>query len=82
MNGSLIATTFTSGFGCVARNTRRPMRPKPLIPTLTGPAFFTVEFALMMFTNSGFSDAPPTRKPSMSACLPSSSQFFAFTEPP
>jgi hypothetical protein len=36
----------------------------------------------MMSTKAGFSEAPPTRKPSMSACLASSLQFFSLTEPP
>ena len=38
--------------------------------------------ALMMSTKAGFKLAPPTRKPSMSACLASSLQFFSETLPP
>ena len=37
---------------------------------------------LMMSTNAGFSDAPPTKKPSMSACFASSPLFFSVTLPP
>ena len=37
MKGSLMDTTFTMGFLSEARSTRRPMRPKPLMPTDTGP---------------------------------------------
>jgi len=37
--------------------------------------------ALMMVMKSGLSDAPPTRKPSMSGCLASSLQLSADTEP-
>lgn len=37
MNGSLMDTTFTMGFFKDALNTSRPMRPKPLMPTVTGP---------------------------------------------
>ena len=35
MNGSLTATTVTFGFFIAARHTRRPMRPKPLMPPAT-----------------------------------------------
>ncbi|GMF40812.1 unnamed protein product [Phytophthora lilii] len=35
MNGSLMATTFVLGFSMAARHTRRPMRPKPLMPMFT-----------------------------------------------
>ena len=38
-------------------------------------------FALMIVMKSGFSDAPPTRKPSMSGCFASSLQLSADTEP-
>jgi hypothetical protein len=34
MKGSLIATTATFGFAKAQRKTKRPMRPKPLIPIL------------------------------------------------
>ena len=37
---------------------------------------------LMMSTKAGFSEAPPTRKPSISASWLSSLQFFSLTEPP
>jgi len=37
--------------------------------------------ALRMVMKSGLSDAPPTRKPSMSGCLASSLQLSADTEP-
>lgn len=37
---------------------------------------------LMMSTKAGFREAPPTRKPSMSASWLSSLQFFSLTEPP
>lgn len=37
MKGSLMETTLTMGFFREARRTSRPMRPKPLIPTVTGP---------------------------------------------
>ena len=36
IKGSLIATTVASGLAYTARNTMRPMRPNPLIPTLIG----------------------------------------------
>lgn len=35
----------------------------------------------MILIKSGFKDAPPTKKPSISDCLPSSLQFSAVTEP-
>ena len=35
-----------------------------------------------MSTNSGFMDAPPTRKPSMSGHAESSGAFLALAEPP
>uniref|UniRef100_A0A0A9D7L0 TIM n=1 Tax=Arundo donax TaxID=35708 RepID=A0A0A9D7L0_ARUDO len=35
----------------------------------------------MMSMNSGFNEAPPTRKPSTSGCAASSLQFAAVTEP-
>lgn len=35
-----------------------------------------------MSTKAGFKLAPPTRKPSISACLLSSLQFFSLTLPP
>lgn len=35
----------------------------------------------MIFTKSGFNDAPPTKKPSISGCFPSSLQLSAVTEP-
>lgn len=38
--------------------------------------------ALMMSTNSGLSEAPPTRKPSMSGFLARSRALAAVTEPP
>mmetsp|Transcript_141994 Transcript_141994/g.453948 ORF Transcript_141994/g.453948 Transcript_141994/m.453948 type:complete len:202 (+) Transcript_141994:203-808(+) len=38
--------------------------------------------AATISTNSGFKDAPPTRKPSMSGQAESSGAFFAFAEPP
>jgi len=34
MKGSFNATTWTLGFLSAARKTKRPMRPKPLIPIL------------------------------------------------
>ena len=37
---------------------------------------------LIMSTKAGFRLAPPTRNPSMSACLASSTQFFSLTLPP
>lgn len=37
--------------------------------------------AFMMLMNSGFSAAPPTKKPSTSGCVPSSLQFSDVTEP-
>lgn len=39
-------------------------------------------FELMMSTNSGLSEAPPTRKPRMEGLLASSLQFLPATEPP
>jgi len=38
-----------------------------LIPTLTGPASTLAPLALIMSINSGFKEAPPTKKPSISA---------------
>mmetsp|Transcript_58611 Transcript_58611/g.154002 ORF Transcript_58611/g.154002 Transcript_58611/m.154002 type:complete len:217 (-) Transcript_58611:393-1043(-) len=40
------------------------------------------EIALTMSANSGLSDAPPTRNPSMSGHAESSGAFLAFAEPP
>ena len=58
--------------------TRRPMRPKPLMPTLQGPAVLALASAeLTMLMNSGLSEAPPTRKPSMSGLVASSLAFLA-----
>jgi len=74
MNGSLMALMLVRALPCAARVTSRPIRPKPLIPTLIGPAVLALASeALTMLMNSGLSDAPPTRKPSMSA-LPASSE--------
>lgn len=42
MKGSLMDTTFTIGFFKDARSTSRPMRPKPLMPTVTGPTDWSV----------------------------------------
>ncbi len=39
------------------------------------------DLALMIWLKSGLSDAPPTRKPSMSGLVASSLQFPADTEP-
>ena len=72
----------TSGFDAAARMTRRPMRPKPLMPMRIGPLVAGAPLLLMMSMNSGLSDAPPTRKPSMSAWPASSLAFAAVTEPP
>ena len=36
----------------------------------------------MTSTNSGLREAPPTKKPSTSACVANSSEFLALTEPP
>mmetsp|Transcript_80151 Transcript_80151/g.132497 ORF Transcript_80151/g.132497 Transcript_80151/m.132497 type:complete len:223 (-) Transcript_80151:306-974(-) len=43
---------------------------------------FASEMALTISANSGFSDAPPTRNPSISGCADSSGAFLAFAEPP
>jgi hypothetical protein len=59
-----------------------PMRPKPLMPMRTGPALAGAPLELMMSMNSGFSDAPPTRKPSMSAWPASSLALAPVTLPP
>ena len=45
-------------------------------------AYFAAEIAATMSAISGLSDAPPTRKPSMSGNAESSGAFFAFAEPP
>ena len=37
---------------------------------------------LIIPANSGFKEAPPTKKPSISYCLMSSPEFFSLTEPP
>lgn len=36
----------------------------------------------MISTNAGFKLAPPTKKPSISACFANSLQFFSLTLPP
>lgn len=45
-------------------------------------ALFSYCVALMISTNAGFKEAPPTRKPSMSGQAPSSLQLLADTDPP
>merc|ERR1712166_200725 len=43
---------------------------------------FAFEIAATISANSGFIEAPPTRKPSMSGCAESASAFAALAEPP
>ena len=47
-----------------------------------GATYFAAEIAATMSAISGLSDAPPTRKPSMSGKAESSGAFLAFAEPP
>ena len=47
-----------------------------------GTTYFAAEIAATMSAISGLSDAPPTRKPSMSGNAESSGAFLAFAEPP
>ena len=44
--------------------------------------YFAAEIAATMSAISGLSEAPPTRKPSMSGKAESSGAFLAFAEPP
>ena len=44
--------------------------------------FFAAAIAATMSLNSGFNEAPPTRKPSTSGMAESSGAFFALAEPP
>jgi hypothetical protein len=62
-------------------------RPAPRHNTRLRCAAHTLTFAggaaLQIFTKAGpLSEAPPTRKPSISSCRPISAQFESFTEPP
>merc|ERR1712204_155231 len=43
---------------------------------------FTLEMAATISANSGLSEAPPTRKPTMSGIAESSGAFLALAEPP
>merc|ERR1740117_2078055 len=45
-------------------------------------AAFALEMAATISANSGLSEAPPTRKPSMSGIAESSAAFLALAEPP
>ena len=44
--------------------------------------YLAAEMAATISANSGLSEAPPTRKPSMSGMAERSGAFFAFAEPP
>lgn len=62
------------------RNFRSCFESSISIPTYKFQFFFTVA-ELMMSTNSGFKEAPPTKNPSMSGCDANSLLFPPFTEP-
>mmetsp|Transcript_29551 Transcript_29551/g.96573 ORF Transcript_29551/g.96573 Transcript_29551/m.96573 type:complete len:277 (-) Transcript_29551:694-1524(-) len=81
--GLLMAATLTAGLSMAARRAILPMRPKPLIPMAHGPtADAPRSKELMICTNSGLREAPPTRNPSTSGRPASDSQLLAVTEPP
>ena len=73
---------LTIGSFCAARMTRRPMRPNPLIPMLTGFNDFSLPLQLTISANSGFNDAPPTKKPSMSGLLDNPGAVLPLADPP
>ena len=57
-----------------------PQLPEPISATFCCRLAF--EMAETMSTNSGLSEAPPTRKPSMSGIAESADAFLALAEPP
>mmetsp|Transcript_45132 Transcript_45132/g.109845 ORF Transcript_45132/g.109845 Transcript_45132/m.109845 type:complete len:231 (-) Transcript_45132:393-1085(-) len=82
MKGSLTALMLTMGSFWAARITRRPIRPNPLIPILTGFKLLVAPWQLTMSANSGFKEAPPTKKPSMSGFSERPGAVFALADPP
>mmetsp|Transcript_8704 Transcript_8704/g.8276 ORF Transcript_8704/g.8276 Transcript_8704/m.8276 type:complete len:262 (-) Transcript_8704:153-938(-) len=82
MKGSLTATMLTIGSFWAARMTRRPIRPNPLIPMLTGLRDFSPPWQFTISANSGFKEAPPTRKPSISGFEDRLGAVAAVADPP